>query len=568
MKQFGNAYRRKGVAALLMLTLLLMLILPCGTAFAEDAEQEGDIVILYTSDVHCGIDEGFGYVGLQQIRESLKARGDTVLLVDDGDAIQGEPVGTMTRGEAILDLMNELKYDVVIPGNHEFAYGMEQFLSLTKKAEFPYISCNFNYKGELVFDPYLILKANGKKIGFVGVTTPQTLVGSTPRNFQDENGEFVYGFCQDETGEALYGAVQEAVDCARGEGADYVIVLAHLGNAEDARPWNYANVLSNTTGIDVMLDGHSHDTDQVIMKNKDGEDVIRSACGTKLACIGYCRITPDGEISCGLYTWNNPVSVPSLLGIHNEISDAVIAATKELDEKLSEVVAVTKVNLTINDPTEVDAESGRPIRMVRRAETNMGDFYADAFRDQSGADVVLIGGGGIRDSIQAGDVTLNDILKVSPFGNYLTVIEVTGQQLLDALEWGSSAVPGENGGFMQVSGLSYEINAAIESNCRKDEDGMFAGIQGERRVQNVLVGGEPIDPDATYTLAGLDYWLLDNGDGFSMFDNAKVLQDRVKLDNQVLIDYIVQTLGGVVGEEYENPYGEGRIVIVASSGTG
>ena len=568
MKQFGNAYRRKGVAALLMLTLLLMLMLPCGTAFAEDAEQEGDIVILYTSDVHCGIDEGFGYVGLQQIRESLKARGDTVLLVDDGDAIQGEPVGTMTRGEAILDLMNELKYDVVIPGNHEFAYGMEQFLSLTKKAEFPYISCNFNYKGELVFDPYLILKANGKKIGFVGVTTPQTLVGSTPRNFQDENGEFVYGFCQDETGEALYGAVQEAVDCARGEGADYVIVLAHLGNAEDARPWNYANVLSNTTGIDVMLDGHSHDTDQVIMKNKDGEDVIRSACGTKLACIGYCRITPDGEISCGLYTWNNPVSVPSLLGIHNEISDAVIAATKELDEKLSEVVAVTKVNLTINDPTEVDAESGRPIRMVRRAETNIGDFYADAFRDQSGADVVLIGGGGIRDSIQAGDVTLNDILKVSPFGNYLTVIEVTGQQLLDALEWGSSAVPGENGGFMQVSGLSYEINAAIESNCRKDEDGMFAGIQGERRVQNVLVGGEPIDPDATYTLAGLDYWLLDNGDGFSMFDNAKVLQDRVKLDNQVLIDYIVQTLGGVVGEEYETPYGEGRIVIVASSGTG
>ena len=561
MKTTGNTVIRKGFAALLVLTLLLM-ILPCGTAFAEDAKQNGDIVILYTSDVHCGIDEGFGYAGLEQIRESLKAQGNTVLLVDNGDAFQGEPVGTMTKGEAILDLMNKLKYDVATPGNHDFDYGMEQFFSLTERADFPYISCNFNYKGELVFDPYLILEANGTKIGFVGVTTPQTLVGSTPRYFQDENGEYVYGFCQDETGETMYSAVQEAVDSAREEGADYVVVLAHLGNAEGARPWNYADVISNTTGIDVMLDGHSHDTDQVIMKNKDGEDVIRSACGTKLASVGYCRITADGKISCGLYTWNNPVSVPELLGVHNKISEAVTAATKDLNEKLSEVVAVTKVNLTINDPTEVDAESGRPIRMIRRAETNMGDFYADAFRDQSGADIVLIGGGGIRDSIQAGDVTLNDILKVSPFGCYLTVIEVTGQQLLDALEWGSNAVPGENGGFMQVSGLSYEIDVGIESSCTKDEDGMFTGIEGERRVRNVLVDGEPIDPDAAYSLGGLDYWLLDKGDGFSMFDGAKVLQDRVKLDNQVLIDYITETLGGVIGEEYEDPYGHGRIVIV------
>ncbi|MBR4394245.1 MAG: bifunctional metallophosphatase/5'-nucleotidase [Oscillospiraceae bacterium] len=559
MKIVGNTIRRIGLAMLLVLAILL--ILPCGTAFAEDAKQDGDIVILYTSDVHCGIDEGFGYVGVQQIRESLCARGDTVLLVDDGDAFQGEPVGTMTRGEAILDLMNKLKYDVVIPGNHDFDYGVEQFLNLTEQADFPYICCNFTREGERVFNPSIILEANGKKIGFVGVTTPETLTGSRPTYFQNDNGEFIYGFCQDETGEALYSAVQDAVDDVRGEGADYVVVLAHLGNAESARPWNYADVISNTTGYEVMLDGHSHDTDQVTMKNKDGNDVIRSACGTKLACVGYCRITPDGKITCGLYTWNNTDSVPSLLGVQNDMSEAVTDATKELDEKLGEVVASTAVTLTINDPTEVDT-NGRPIRMIRRAETNLGDLCADAYCDQSGADIAIIGGGGIRDSIQAGDVTLNDILKVHPFGNYLTVIEVTGQQILDALEWGSSAVPGENGGFMQVSGLSYEIDTAVESTCRKDEDGMFTGVEGERRVRNVLVAGEPIDPEKTYSLAGVDYWFLNRGDGFTMFEGAKVLQDRVKLDNQVLIDYITETLGGVIGEEYEDPYGQGRIVIM------
>jgi 2',3'-cyclic-nucleotide 2'-phosphodiesterase (5'-nucleotidase family) len=242
------------------------------------------------------------------------------------------------------------------------------------------------------------------------------------------------------------------------------------------------------------------------------------------------------------------------------MSEAVADATAELGAKLGEVIAATEVSLTINDPTETDA-LGKPIRMVRRAETNLGDLVADAFRDQSGADIALIGGGGIRDSIGAGDVTLNDILKVNPFGNYLTVIEVTGQQILDALEWGSKSVPSEDGGFQQVSGLSYEIDASVESGCRKDEDGMFAGIEGERRVRNVLVNGEPIDPEGSYALAGVDYWLLNKGDGFSMFEGAKVLQDRVKLDNQVLIDYITQTLGGVIGAEYEDPYGQGRIVI-------
>ena len=545
----------------LLLVLVLCVSLFGTSAFAEGGERSADIVILFTSDVHCGVDQGFGYAGLQQVRDYLVASGNEVILVDDGDNIQGEPLGTMTKGEVSIDLMNKMGYSVAIPGNHEFDYGMEQFLALAERADFDYISCNFNKSGELVFQPYVIRELDGLKVAFVGVTTPETLTSSTPRYFQDENGEFVYGFFQDESGEGVYSAVQSAVDDARAEGADYVVVMGHLGNEEACRPWTYDDVISNTNGIDVFLDGHSHDTDQVVMKNKDGEDVLRSACGTKLACIGWCRIDTEGKISTGLYTWNNSDPVPALLGIQNEMSEAVAASTDTLNEKLGEVVASSQVDLTISDPVEVDA-NGRPIRMVRRAETNLGDLCADAYLNQSGADIAFVNGGGIRTNIAAGDITLNDILKVHPFGNAMCVIEVTGQQILDALEWGARAIPSENGGFLQVAGLSYEIHSYIESSCVADENNMFTGVEGEYRVKNVMVGGEPLDMDKIYTLASHNYMLLEHGDGYTMFDGARILQNSVKLDNQVLIDYITESLGGVIGPEYEEPTGQGRIVIV------
>ena len=206
--------------------------------------------------------------------------------------------------------------------------------------------------------------------------------------------------------------------------------------------------------------------------------------------------------------------------------------------------------------------NGKPVRMIRRTETNLGDLCADAYRDQSGADIAFVNGGGIRTNIKAGDITLGNILSVFPTGDSMCVIEVTGQQILDALEWGAHALPDENGGFLQVSGLSYEIHTYIESPCVSNEFGQFHGIEGARRVQNVRVGGEPIDPDKTYTLASHDFLFLKKGDGYTMFDGAPLLQDCVKLDNQLLIDYIVDTLGGVIGEEYADPYGQGRITFV------
>ena len=551
---------------LLGLILALALVLSCA-AFAEEAAPalQKDLVILYTSDAHCGVDQGWGYAGLYAVKESL-SQDNYVLLVDDGDAIQGEPIGTMTKGEAIIDIMNAVGYDIAIPGNHEYDYGMERFLELTQKANFPYISCNFNKDGELIFAPYIIKEFDGVKIAFVGITTPTTPRSSTPKYFMNDAGEFIYGFMQDETGEALYAAVQKAVDDARAEGAQYVIAMAHLGDEDECRPWRYLDVIGNTAGIDALLDGHSHDTEQVIMKNKNGQDVVRTACGTKLAHIGRLTITKDGQISSELYSWNQPIAAPKMLGLQNVAGEAVTAATAVLNEKLAEVVASTTVDLIIYDPV-AKTDDGRSVRIIRNTETNLGDLCADAYLDQSsGADIALVNGGGIRVSINKGDITLNDILKVHPFGNSLTVIEATGQQVLDALEWSVHAMPGEFGGFDHVAGLTFEFDATIPSPCTQDDHGFFTGMEEgvERRVRNVLVAGEPIDPAKTYKVVSHDYQLLNNGDGYTMFDGAPVLQESVKLDNQVLIDYITGTLGGVVGEGYENPYGQGRIVSVGA----
>ena len=256
----------------------------------KEVEKNGDIYILFTSDVHCGVSRGFGYAGLKRVKDTLEKYGYETILVDD---------------EAIVNLMNEVGYDAAIPGNHEFDYGTTCFLELVQKAEYKYISCNLTYLDELVLEPYVIKEAAGKKIGFVGVTTPRTVRGSKPSNFQNENGEYVYGFMQEDlTGAKVYQAVQDAVDAARAEGADYVYLMAHLGNEEECRPWTYEDVIANTNGIDVVLDGHSHDMDQIVMKNKDGENVTRSAVGTKLASIGYSHISAEGEIAeTGIWSW-------------------------------------------------------------------------------------------------------------------------------------------------------------------------------------------------------------------------------------------------------------------------
>ena len=545
--------------------LVVLAMLATGWAFAEakdDARLKSDVVVLFTSDVHCGIDQGFGYAGLKAVKDQFEGEGCHVLLVDNGDSIQGEPIGLLTQGAAIIELMNQIGYDIAVPGNHEYDYGVERFLSLSEAASFPYVCCNFYRDGKLIFPSYVIREYDRVKLAFVGVTTPKVLFTATPSTFRNEHGSLIYGFMQDNDGADLYAAVQSAVDDARAEGADYVILLGHLGNKDYVIPFTYAEVLEHTVGIDAMLDGHSHDTDRVVMKNRDGREVIRQACGTKLEGIGWMRIcAADGSIDTGLYTWNNPVPVPKLLGIQNEMSEAVDSALASLGEWLNTKVGVSAATLTIFDPTAVD-NAGRPVRIVRAAETNLGDLVTDAFRVQTGADVAIACGSSIRVNLPRGDIKLNDLVSVYPFGNHISVREVTGQQLLDALEWAVQDVPHEFASFLQVSGLSFEIHTYIKSSCRTDDDNGFAGVTGEYRVKNVMVAGEPLVLDQTYTVATVDYLLLNHGNGFTMFDGGKVILQSGEPDFVVVANYIRDDLKGVIGDAYESPYGQERIVAV------
>ena len=302
---------------------------------------------------------------------------------------------------------------------------MDRFFELAEAAEFPYISCNFRKNGELVFAPYILKEFDGVKIAFVGATTPETLVSSTPRYFQDGQGNYIYDFTQSSDGADFYAAVQKAVDDARAEGASYVILLAHLGNEAAVSPYTYADVISNTVGIDAVLDGHSHDTDTVVMKNRDGETVVRQACGTKLSCIGWLRISAaDGKVDTGLYTWNNDVNAQELFGIWNPVSARLFLSMNQMNSLLSEYFGSTAVALTVEDPSAID-DAGRHVRLIRRTETNLGDLCTDAVRIMTGADAAVINGGNIRDNIPKGDITLNDLLTVFPFGNRIVVIEAT-----------------------------------------------------------------------------------------------------------------------------------------------
>ena len=510
----------------------------------KPAAPGSNVVILFTNDMHCGVNDNITAKGLADVKNALEASGKQVLLVDCGDAVQGDSIGTLSHGEYIIDIMNELGYAVAIPGNHEFDYTMEQFFNLVDRAQFPYISANFGrVDGTPLLDPYVMIQADSAKIAFVGATTPKTLISSTPVYFQDENGEFIYSFCQDETGEAFYAAIQSAVDAARAEGADYVFLMAHLGIEEECSPYMSTDVITHTTGIDAVLDGHSHSViEKDSVKNANGENVLLCSTGTKLANIGCLTIDKNGALNTTLIDDN---------GIGTFVDDI----NAQFDELLNAVVAHTDVQLCIIDP-----KTGE--RMVRSNETNLGDLCADAYRIISGADVAILNGGCIRAEIPVGDITYGQIIAVHPFGNELCVVEITGQELLDALEYSAFKLPGEFGGFLQVSGMSFTIDVSVESGVVLDENSMFVSVEGERRVKDVMIGGEPLDPEKVYTLSCHNYELKSMGDGYTMFADNSFLMDSVMLDNQVLINYIVDCLGGVVGEEYADPYGQGRITII------
>ena len=544
--------------ALVMVIAFVGLTMVFAQGAAEALEAQKDIVVLYTNDVHCAIDNNIGYAGLATYKAEME-KDNFVVLVDAGDAIQGDTIGTVSKGEYLVDIMNEVGYDFCVLGNHEFDYGTDVLSSLLEKAKAQYLNATITYTGNgknllAKTVPYAIERYGFLDVAFIGVSTPESITKSTPRYFM-EGDEFVYDFA---AGEDLYKTVQSVVDEVREKGADFVVVISHLGVEEGSEPNRATDLIANTTGIDALIDGHSHTTAPFeLIADKSGKKVVYTQTGTKLNAIGKLTITKDGSIKAELVSEAEK---------DPEVTAFIDNLKSEYESLVNTVVAHTAVELSITD------ENG--VRAVRNRETAIGDLCADAYRAVADTDIAFVNGGGIRATIKKGDITTANMISVHPYGNYLCSCYATGAEILDALEHSvanTQAVAaqdgkavGESGGFLQVSGLKFTIDTSIPSSVKKDDKGLFVDVEGERKVKDVYVekDGEwvPLDPEATYTVACHNYMLQDMGDGYTMFADNQYILDNVMLDNQVIITYICDFLGGNVGEEYSAP--QGRITII------
>ncbi len=545
----------------LLIVLSMLLTIASVSVYANDIET----VILYTNDVHCAIED---YPVLAAYRAELIAQGKNVVTVDAGDAIQGEVIGSTTQGEAIVDIMNAVGYDYAVPGNHEFDYGMEQFLDLAQnKAAYDYISSNFYNLSIIssVFAPYKIADFGSYQVAFIGISTPETITKSTPEYFKDENGNFIYGFPVypgGMTNESLYDNVQKSVDSAILEGADIVVAVGHTGILETTAGWKSTDIIANTRGIDYYIDAHSHETiESTVYRNEDQEDVVLTSTGTKFENFGVLTINANAAD----FELVNPddINIDAMSSDSKNAYNTVKSKVDDYNEDIAylyEEIGTSEAHLVAYDSDGSWA--------VRKRETNAGDFVADAYRTVTGADVAIANGGGVRAEIAIGDVTRKMLMDVNAFNNDMCVLEVTGQQLLDVLEHGARKCPESLGGFFQVSGVTFELHTYTESPVDCDQLGNFIGIDEtkQRRVQNVLVGGEPVELEQKYTLAGSAYVLTQGGDGLTMLDDARVVQmDGLPCDSEMLIKYFTETLGGeITAEKYGDPDGDGRIKIVDS----
>ena len=592
MKQFIS--RRSFLKAAGAATALTAVSLGAPAASAEETNcflgDKSAVTILYTNDVHTYIDNKspkLTYQGIAALKKSYEDAGQNVLLVDAGDHIQGTAYGSMDDGATIIKLMNEAGYDLATPGNHEFDYGMDRAKAVMKEADFPYISCNWMDLHVGLPVPVLsdikMFTIGGARIAFVGVTTPESITKSTPAYFMDKKqSRYVYDILGGEDGQKLYKAVQKSIDKAKLLGATYVIGLGHLGVDPSSSPWTSEEVIAHTTGFDAFIDGHSH----TVMENKQvadasGKAVTLTQTGSYLKNVGKMTIGADGSITTEL--------LPTYDGI-----DASVAATASewisaVDDMLGEEIAVGDFNFYVTDPA-----TGK--RLIRSGETNLGDFVADGIYtyfneiEDLHCDIAIMNGGGIRADVDAGPWSFKTCKTVSPFGNVACLMSVTGQQIQDALEFGArfaGAEGKENGGFLHVAGAKYEIHAMMPNTVQTDDKNVWIGSATTPRVSNVEIYDKstgtykPLDVNATYALAGMNYTLRNLGDGFAMFDGATLIKDYVSEDYLVMSSYAAM-FGGVDENglphltsanspladypgyllDYENPYGAGRIQMI------
>lgn len=510
---------------LCVLLLAAVALVGCSTHknVAQPSEQKS-IVIIYENDVHGNIG---GYAKLAGLRDAI-AQSDTAwaAVVSCGDYLSGGVACSLNKGEYITEIMNSVHYDAITLGNHEYDFGVPRLLELLPKMNTSVVCSNlFTYGGHTPLLPSYVIKTYGKKrVAFVGVSTPESML-SESYSFFDSEGHQLYDMRTDE----VYQLVQDATDEARRKGADYVVLLAHLGEVNAETGIGSAGLVAATRGIDAVLDGHTHET--IVrhdLPNIDGKPVPVTQTGTQFANYGKLVIAPNGHIITSL-----------VAKADNSFSSSKVEATvdevnKRIDMEVSRELCTVQFELTIND-----ADGNR---LVRKGETNLGDLATDAYRKAMKADIGLQNGGGLRNSIKAGVVTMGDVINALPFENYIVKLEATGAQIVETLQAHIAQLPAEDGSFLQVSGMRYTVHS--RSHTVTDVE-VFDAATGTY---------QPIDLSRRYTIGTIDYTYKGH-----ILTGATLLETSAQLYANCVADYF-GSLTSAELDAYEKA--QGRITII------
>ena len=536
---------KKKLLSLLLAIAMVISLAACEKkpAMGKDATATEPVVIVHTNDVHGAVE---GYAKVAALTDQYAAEGAYVLVLDAGDFSQGDTSVSLSEGATAIELMNMAGYDAVALGNHEFDYGFEALKKNMESAQFPVLAANVKYNGELAFDDAAVFTTpGGTKIGVFGLDTPETATKAHPGKIQ---GVTFAG------GEEMYQIAQDMANMLReDEGCNYVICLGHLGiDDETAATGNRSiDLLNKVTGIDVFIDGHSHSTEEEIVEKTNTDrkvgDTILTSTGTKLENIGVVTIK-DSTIT------TTCLSTEDMGAADDAIAARAAAIIAEIEADYGTVFAKTEVTL-----------NGEKDPGNRTQETNLGDLITDALvwgAEQQGetVDAAITNGGGIRATIEAGDITKKDINTVLPFGNTLSIIKITGAELLEVLEASTFCTPEAIGGFPQVSGIEFTLDTTKAYDQGEEYPGTtYFAPKTINRVTISTVGGKAFDPAATYTIATNDF-MASGGDTYYCFVNATANYDLGLPMDEVVMDYVNTVLGGTVtAEKYGEP--AGRITI-------
>ncbi len=490
---------------LLLLALIALPVLPGCAAVPPRPNSAAeapipDLVIIHTNDMHGRAifveEREIGYALIAAEAEKLRQAGERVLLLDAGDTFHGTAMASLHHGESIAEFMNATGYAVMTPGNHDFNYGFERLVELAALADFTLVAANVRNDAGLLFSPYDIIDYGDLKVGVIGLTTTETYFKANPAG--------LIGIIFDDPIEAARLAIEELA----GQDVDLIIALTHLGLDLDSDAVSSRQLAEEVEGIDLIIDGHSH---QKLPEGIWVNDTLIVQAGYFGSDIGLVRISfsADGarQFSARL------IDVVEAAGLDPE---PLVAAAIERYNVLNEPILQEIVSYSSED---LVGERER----VRVEQTNLGDTIVSAMLLESRADVALINGGSIRASIAAGPVSRGDLIAVLPFGNTAAVVEVTGAELVAMLENGLSGYPEPSGAFPHVGGLTYSFAAESEPGSRSS---------------GWLVAMQPLDMQAKYLLVTTDF-LLAGGDNYEMLKGKQVLFEYGTLD-ELLADYMAE----------------------------